>query len=567
MFPGNSRRILAVVALVALAAVPLACDSPPGKAKREVPDFNGDGYADLAAPGTLSTVDGVQRAGAVSVVYGSRSGLDTEHTQVVSRATKGALGRLAARGTGFGDSPVARDFDGDGFTDLAVTVSTDADDHHGTVVLWGSSVGLSGGTTLPGGWGLHGGDFDGDGQADLLLDSYYGGDRRDGDGPTVLYGPLSRDGKARRKDSLGTDSWGDDIGPRGILVGDLTGDGRDDVVTSQGFEEMQEHGRLFRGDEDGLEHTSDDINAYNSNGVVADFDGDGYGDLVVREVGMVSEDSESRPGELRVFRGSDEGPGSRAQRITRETLSLPGHDEQTAGDGFGDVLAAADINGDGYADLAIGLPGEEETVQDTGAVVLLLGSKKGLTASGAQVITQDTPGVPGRGEQGDGFGAALRTGDLNHDGYPDLAVGAPGENGTVQKSGAVWILNGTAQGLSVTNVTSFGPAALGAPEKGYDGTDLDVKGTYFGGNFTASEDGCVAVDTAPAQEGENGGFSCALPEGDDMSRWAFSAGIMAAGGSLLLFVGYRRKKAPHTGLRKTPWWARFEREPRPPVGQ
>ena len=39
-----------------------------------------------------------------------------------------------------------------------------------------------------------------------------------------------------------------------------------------------------------------------------------------------------------------------------------------------------------------------------------------------------------------------------------------------------------------------------------------MKGTYFGGNFTASEDDCVAVDTAPAQEGENGGFSCALPE-------------------------------------------------------
>lgn len=89
MFPGKSRRVLAVVALAALAAVPLACDSPPGKAKQEAPDFNGDGYADLAAPGTLSTVDGVQLAGAVSVVYGSRSGLDTEHTQVVSRATKG----------------------------------------------------------------------------------------------------------------------------------------------------------------------------------------------------------------------------------------------------------------------------------------------------------------------------------------------------------------------------------------------------------------------------------------------------------------------------------------------
>ncbi|WP_411139250.1 VCBS repeat-containing protein [Streptomyces sp. C10] len=495
------RRLAAISALVCVAALLLTgCSAdgdgtpaPPGKAKRakqEVPDFNGDGYADLAVPGPLSTVDGVQRAGAVSVVYGSRSGPDIGHAQVVSRATEGPLGQLAARGTDFGGSPVARDFDGDGFTDLAVTVSgADADDHTGTVVLWGSSAGLSGGTTLPGGWGLHGGDFDGDGRADLLLDNYYASGRLDGDGPTVLYGPLSRDGKAHRKDSLGTD-WGDDIVPRAIIVGDLTGDGRDDLVTSQGFEEMQERGRFFKGDDDGLEHTSDDLNSYSGNGVIGDFDGDGYGDLVVRDVGEVSEDSESRPGELRLFRGSASGPGSRVQRIVQETLGLTGIDKHSVADGFGDVLAAGDVNGDGYADLAVGLPGEDAgQVSDTGAVVLLLGGKKGLTSSGAQVITQDTPGVPGRGELADRFGAALRAGDVNHDGRPDLAVGAPGEQGKVQQSGAVWILNGTAEGLSTRNLTSFGPAALGAPEEGSDGADTDAKGTGFGGSFTASEDG------------------------------------------------------------------------------
>ncbi|HET6354629.1 MAG TPA: integrin alpha, partial [Streptomyces sp.] len=60
-------------------------------------------------------------------------------------------------------------------------------------------------------------------------------------------------------------------------------------------------------------------------------------------------------------------------------------DERAGGYGFGDVLTAADVNGDGYADLAIGLPGEDTgQVPDTGAVVLLPGGKKGLTASGAQ---------------------------------------------------------------------------------------------------------------------------------------------------------------------------------------
>lgn len=63
----------------------------------------------------------------------------------------------------------------------------------------------------------------------------------------------------------------------------------------------------------------------------ADFDGDGYGGLVVRDVGQVSGDSQDRPGELRVFRGSDSGPGSRAHRITMKTLGLPGIDERSWG--------------------------------------------------------------------------------------------------------------------------------------------------------------------------------------------------------------------------------------------
>ncbi|MGP4051566.1 FG-GAP and VCBS repeat-containing protein [Streptomyces sp. 2A115] len=499
MFPEGPRRALSVVMLAALAAAPLGCDSAPGqgKAKQEVPDFNGDRYADLAVPGPRSTVDGVELAGAVSVVYGSRSGPDTEHAQVVSRAAEGALGQLAARGTDFGAGPVARDLDGDGFTDLAVGVSGTDSAPSRTIVLWGSSGGLAGGTTLPGGGALHGGDFDGDGRADLLLANYHGSDNEDGegdgdadgdgdgdgDGLTVLYGPIARDGQARRKDSFGT-SWGDDIVPRATVAGDLTGDARDDLVTSTGFEEMQERGSFFKGDEDGLKNTSDDLNSYSANGVIADFDGDGYGDLVVRDVGMVVEGSEDRPGELRVFRGSASGPGSRAEVITQQTLGPTGIDEQNAGDGFGDVLAAGDVNGDGYADLAIGIPGEDTgQVSDTGAVVLLLGGKKGLTGSGAQVITQDTPGIPGQGESADRFGSALRTADMNHDGHADLAVGAPGEHGKGQESGAVWILNGTAKGLSTANVTSFGPAALGAPEEGTEGSD-GAGGTGFGGSLS-----------------------------------------------------------------------------------
>jgi hypothetical protein len=44
------------------------------------------------------------------------------------------------------------------------------------------------------------------------------------------------------------------------------------------------------------------------------------------------------------------------------------------------------------------------TVPDAGAVSVLQGAAGGLTASGGQLFTQNSPGVPGTAEPGDSFG-------------------------------------------------------------------------------------------------------------------------------------------------------------------
>jgi hypothetical protein len=111
---------------------------------------------------------------------------------------------------------------------------------------------------------------------------------------------------------------------------------------------------------------------------------------------------------------------------------------------FGGTLAAGDVDGDGDDDLAVGVPGETMGgVRRAGVVALVLGSFDGLTAAGNRVVSQDTPGVPGRAEVNDRFGWELVLADLDGDGDDDLAVGVghealPGG----PEGGAVQVLNG-----------------------------------------------------------------------------------------------------------------------------
>jgi hypothetical protein len=145
-----------------------------------------------------------------------------------------------------------------------------------------------------------------------------------------------------------------------------------------------------------------------------------------------------------------------------EARGVPGSNE--SGDNFGASLAVGDVTGDGYADVAVGVPGEAVgTVAQTGGVALLKGTATGLTGTGAQAFYQTTSGVPGAAEADDWFGSAVRIADVDGNGAADVAIAAKGEDvfAGSTRDGGDWVLRGSATGLTTAGAISFSERAFG----------------------------------------------------------------------------------------------------------
>ncbi len=112
-----------------------------------------------------------------------------------------------------------------------------------------------------------------------------------------------------------------------------------------------------------------------------------------------------------------------------------------AGDGFGrSVTSLGDLDGNGTLDLAVGAPGDDDGGGGRGAVWILFLAADGQV-TGWQKISATEGGFTGALGNNDAFGTAVAgLGDLNGDGIPDLAVGAPTDDDLCCEDGAVWIL-------------------------------------------------------------------------------------------------------------------------------
>ena len=412
-------------------------------------DVNGDGYADVIV-GSQTFDNGNFNEGRAYVYHGSASGLSSTAAWTGESNQDSAYFGASVSGAG--------DVNGDGYGDVivgAMLYDGGQADEGRAYVYYGSAAGLS----ATAAWTAESdqaeayygtavscaGDVNGDGFADVIVGARLYDNGHTDEGRALVYHGSVSGLSATSGWTAESDQANAYFGWSVSSAGDVNGDGYADVIVGARLYDngQADEGRAFvyHGSVSGLSATaawtaeSDQANAFFGHSVssAGDVNGDGYADVIVGAVNY--DNGQNDEGRAYVYHGSASGLGAAVAWIAES--------DQASANFGSSVAGAGDVNGDGYADVIVGVLNYDNGQSNEGRACVYHGSVSGLSAAAAWTAESD--------QANSSYGWRVAgAGDVNGDGYADVIVGANSFDNGQTDEGRAYAYHGSASGLSAT---------------------------------------------------------------------------------------------------------------------
>jgi hypothetical protein len=269
--------------------------------------------------------------------------------------------------------------------------------------------------------------------------------------------------------------------------------------------------------------------SYNSSGVsvagAGDVNNDGFDDILIGAIGSC--EGGFQAGQTYLILGRPTANWQMDLDLSEANASFIG-EESFDMSGYS-VAGAGDVNNDGYDDILIGAPYNDEKVSNAGQTYLILGRPTvnwqmdlDLSAASASFLGENDQDLSGSSVAG--------AGDVNKDGYDDILIGAQENDESASNSGQTYLILGrpTVNWQMDLDLSAASASFLG--EDSYDSSGMSVAGAG-----DVNKDGYDDI-LIGAPDNEDGGFGAGqtyLILGRPTAKWQMNLDLSEANASFI----------------------------------